>query len=118
MYKYHIVSRHDGYSVDKADPFAFHAETPPKTGSLVWDLRYQWNDQEWIATRGKHQTLDAPMAIYEVHLGSWRRVPEEQNRPLTYRELAGLARLCTANGLHPRGISSGDGTSFLRLMGL
>ena len=88
MYKYHIVSRHDGYSVDKADPFAFHAETPPKTGSLVWDLRYQWNDQEWIATRGKHQTLDAPMAIYEVHLGSWRRVPEEQNRPLTYRELA------------------------------
>src|SRR4029453_17416602 len=88
MYKYHIVSRHGGYRVDKADPFAFHTETPPKTGSLVWDLRYKWKDQEWMATRGKHQTLDAPTAIYEVHLGSWRRVPEEENRPLTYRELA------------------------------
>ncbi len=88
IYKYHIVSRHNGYRVDKADPFAFHAETPPKTGSIVWDLDYQWDDHEWMVTRGQRQMLNSPMAIYEVHLGSWRRLPEEQNRPLTYRELA------------------------------
>ncbi len=88
MYKYHIVSRHNSYRVDKADPYAFHTETPPKTGSIVWDLHYQWGDHEWMAIRGKRQTLDAPMSIYEIHLGSWRRVPEEENRPLTYRELA------------------------------
>lgn len=88
IYKYHIVSRYHGYHVDKADPFAFYAEIPSKTGSIVWDLQYQWGDQEWMATRGQRQTLDAPMSIYEVHLGSWRRVPEEDNRSLTYRELA------------------------------
>src|ERR1700756_4975255 len=88
VYKYHIVSRHAGYSVDKADPFAFYAEVPPRTASVVWDLSYEWGDEEWMRTRARSNALDAPMSIYEVHLGSWRRVPEEHNRSLTYRELA------------------------------
>jgi len=88
IYKYHIVSRHDGYTVDKADPFAFHAETPPKTASIVWDLDYEWGDEEWLKNRRAANALDAPMSIYEVHLGSWRRAPEEGNRPLTYKETA------------------------------
>jgi len=88
LYKYHINSRYKGYKVDKSDPYAFYTETPPKTASVVWDLEYTWGDQEWMEKRHKCNTLDAPMAIYELHLGSWRRVPEEDNRPLTYRELA------------------------------
>lgn len=90
IYKYHVVSRYNDYRVDKMDPFAFRTETPPATGSVVWDLAYPWQDQEWMASRHQRQALDAPMAIYEVHLGSWRRVPEEENRSLTYRELAPL----------------------------
>ena len=88
LYKYHVVSRYNGYSVDKADPFAFRTEAPPKTASVVWDLDYSWEDQEWMARRRSHNALDRPISIYEVHLDSWRRVPEEGNRPLTYRELA------------------------------
>ncbi len=88
IYKFHIASRYNGYRVDKADPFAVHTETPPKTGSKVWDLNYKWSDQKWMANRGERNALDAPISIYEVHLGSWRRVPEENNRPLNYRELA------------------------------
>ncbi|GAB4247289.1 MAG: 1,4-alpha-glucan branching protein GlgB [Thermoleophilia bacterium] len=88
VYKYHIVARRDGYQVDKADPFAFHAEKPPKTASVVWDLDYEWGDGEWMRTRANHNGLDDPVSIYEVHLGSWMRVPEEHDRPLTYREIA------------------------------
>jgi 1,4-alpha-glucan branching enzyme len=87
-YKYHIHARGSGYRVDKADPFAFRAEPPPRTASVVWDLGYAWGDQEWMAQRYRRQALSAPIAIYEVHLGSWRRKPEEGHRPLTYRELA------------------------------
>src|SRR3569833_3422446 len=79
LYKYHIVSRHAGYSVDKADPYAFYAEVPPRTASVVWDLSYEWGDDEWMRTRARVNALDAPISIYEVHLGSWRRVPEEHN---------------------------------------
>src|SRR5437870_933638 len=82
-YKYHVVSRHNGYRVDKADPFAFRAEAPPRTGSVVWDLDYHWGDEQWMAGRRTRNALDAPVSVYEVHLGSWRRVPEEGNRPLT-----------------------------------
>ncbi|MGH7583984.1 MAG: 1,4-alpha-glucan branching protein GlgB [Gemmatimonadales bacterium] len=89
-YKYHIVSRHDGYEVDKADPFAVHAETPPLTGSKVWPLDYQWGDGEWMERRRAGQPLREACASYEMHLGSWRRRPEEGDRPLTYRELAEL----------------------------
>jgi 1,4-alpha-glucan branching enzyme len=89
LYKYHIVSRYGGYVVDKADPYAFATERPPGTASLVYDLAgYQWADQDWLATRAERQRHDRPLTIYEVHAGSWRRVPEEGNRPLTYRELA------------------------------
>jgi 1,4-alpha-glucan branching enzyme len=87
-YKYHLVSRYRGYRVDKADPLAFHTETPPRQASIVWDLDYTWNDADWMAGRAARQTLGAPISIYEVHLGSWRRMPEEGNRSLTYRELA------------------------------
>jgi 1,4-alpha-glucan branching enzyme len=88
VYKYHIVSRHNGFVVDKADPFGFLHEKPPRTASLVWDLDYQWSDHEWMQNREGRNSLHAPISIYEVHLGSWMRVPEEQNRPLTYRETA------------------------------
>lgn len=88
LYKYHIASRLNGYHVDKADPYAFHYETPPRTSSIVWNLDYDWRDGEWMRARGRHNALNAPISIYEVHLGSWRRVPEEGNRPLSYRELA------------------------------
>jgi 1,4-alpha-glucan branching enzyme len=88
IYKYHIVSRYQGYQVDKSDPLAFYSERPPRTASTVWDLSYDWGDQQWMAARHARNTLTAPIAIYEVHLGSWMRVPEEGHRPLTYRELA------------------------------
>src|SRR5882724_697813 len=88
LYKFHIRSRFGGYRVDKTDPFSIFNEVPPKTASIVWDLNYTWNDQEWIDRRPKHNGLDKPMAIYEIHLGSWRRRPEEGNRSLSYRELA------------------------------
>src|SRR5207248_6798246 len=88
-YKFHIRSRHNNYSVDKADPFAVHAETPPHTASIVWDLEYEWRDEEWMAARGARNAADAPISIYEVHLGSWRRNPDDNNRPLSYREVAG-----------------------------
>jgi 1,4-alpha-glucan branching enzyme len=88
IYKYRIRSRHRHYEVDKGDPFAFYSETPPKTGSLIWDLHYEWKDHDWMAHRHQSNGLDRPMAIYEVHIGSWRRVPEDHNRPLTYREMA------------------------------
>jgi 1,4-alpha-glucan branching enzyme len=88
VYKYHVVSRLGGYEVDKADPFGFRHEVPPRTGSVVWDLAYEWGDATWMGERARRNALDAPISIYEVHLGSWRRVPEEGYRFLSYRELA------------------------------
>ncbi len=88
VYKYHIISKYNSYSVDKADPFAVQSEIPPKTASVVRDLSYEWRDDEWMKKRHKRNALDAPFSIYEVHLGSWRRVPEEGGRSLTYRETA------------------------------
>ena len=88
LFKYHIVSRFNGYRVDKADPFSIFNETPPKTASIVWDLDYHWGDHEWMASRRQHNALDKPMATYEMHVGSWRRVLAEGNRSLSYRELA------------------------------
>lgn len=87
-YKYHIASRYYGYREDKTDPFGFFFEVPPRTASIVWDQDYEWGDSAWMQTRGQFQGVSAPMAIYEVHLGSWMRVPEEGGRPLTYREIA------------------------------
>lgn len=88
IYKYYIASNYRRYKVEKADPLAFYNEVPPKTASVVSDLDYSWGDQEWMKERHKHNVLDAPIAIYEVHLGSWMRSPEEDGRSLTYRELA------------------------------
>jgi 1,4-alpha-glucan branching enzyme len=87
-YKYHIVSRVNGYSVNKADPFAFRHETTAGRASIVWDLDYDWQDGAWMQSRGERNRLSAPMSIYEMHLGSWRRVAAENNRSLNYRELA------------------------------
>ena len=88
-YKYHIESRRNGFQVDKADPYGYAAEIRPRTASRVWDLTsHSWGDQQWMASRAKRNSLNAPLSIYEVHLGSWRRVPEEGNRWLTYREMA------------------------------
>jgi 1,4-alpha-glucan branching enzyme len=86
VYKFHIVSQHNGFVVDKADPFGFLHEQPPRTASVVWDLDYQWADRDWMQNRAGRNSLHAPISIYEVHLGSWMR--GEQNRPLTYREMA------------------------------
>jgi len=88
-YKYEIKSHHNNFLSLKADPYAFYSELRPRTASVVYDInRYRWHDQEWMAERERRQALDAPVSIYEVHLGSWKRVPEENNRMLTYRELA------------------------------
>lgn len=88
VYKYHLVRRGGGYRADKADPLALFAEVPPKTGSVVWSLDYAWGDGEWMRNRRQRNSHQAPISIYEVHLGSWMRVPEEGNRSLGYRELA------------------------------
>jgi 1,4-alpha-glucan branching enzyme len=87
-YKYRVVSRYHGYQADKGDPFAKAWECPPRTASRVWSLDYEWHDDEWMAGRRAANALDAPMSIYEIHLGSWRRVPEDGDRFLTYREMA------------------------------
>src|SRR5438105_8712615 len=88
LYKFHIVSHNQGYVGDKADPFGVFHENPPRTASVVWDLTYKWNDREWMVQRPARSSLQASISIYEVHLGSWTRVPEEHNRSLNYRELA------------------------------
>jgi 1,4-alpha-glucan branching enzyme len=87
-YKYRIISRWDGSEHEKADPLASYSETPPATGSRVWDLSYDWQDGDWMGMRRGRNSLDGPVSIYEVHLGSWRRIPEQGNRPFTYREVA------------------------------
>ncbi len=89
LYKYAIASQYNDYKVDKADPYAFACEIRPETASKVWDLSgYNWGDKDWMAHRGGCNSLTAPIAIYEVHLGSWMRDPGQGNRWLTYRELA------------------------------
>ncbi|HTS21226.1 MAG TPA: 1,4-alpha-glucan branching protein GlgB [Casimicrobiaceae bacterium] len=85
-YKYHVASRYRGYRADKGDPFAFAWEAPPQTASRVWSLNYRWGDAEWMASRGARNALDAPLSIYEMHAGSWRR--RDGSAFLTYRELA------------------------------
>ncbi len=90
LYKYHIRSKFKGYRADKGDPFAFSWQVPPDTGSLVWDLTYDWNDSGWSKNRHRKNALGSPMSTYEVHLGSWRRNPDDPKRLLSYREIAPL----------------------------
>ena len=119
LYKYRVTSRQRGHRVDKADPVAFSTQKPPETASCVWDLDYQWNDSEWMAARKEKDSLQRPISIYEMHLGSWMRVPEEDDRPLTYRETGAPAGgVPEAHEFHPRGIAAGDGASVLRLVGI
>ncbi len=84
-YKYRINSRVGGYSVEKADPFSVYCELPPATASRIWPLDYTWKDAAWMASRADRNGLAAPMSIYELHAGSWRR---KDGNFLSYRELA------------------------------
>ncbi len=89
LYKYHVRSKVRGFEVAKADPFALRHEVAPGTASIVWTLEsYQWNDAAWMTGRAQVSSRAAPITIYEVHLGSWMRVPEDGNRSLSYREIA------------------------------
>ena len=88
LYKFHIRSRFNDYEVEKTDPFACFNEIPPKTASIVWDLDYTWRDENWMTSRKRRNGLNAPMSIYEMHVGSWRRVLQDGNRSLSYKELA------------------------------
>ena len=87
-YKFHLVSQVDDYWVEKADPYAFQTEMRPSTGSRIADLAYSWSDAEWMRVRGAEDPLKRPISIYELHLGSWARVPEDEGRFLSYREVA------------------------------
>jgi 1,4-alpha-glucan branching enzyme len=84
-YKYRITSRVGAFAVDKADPYGVFCESPPATASRVWSLEYEWNDSAWMGGRARRNGLDAPMSIYELHVGSWRR---KDGNFLDYRELA------------------------------
>jgi 1,4-alpha-glucan branching enzyme len=88
LYKYAIMTA--GAQFFKADPYASMMEVPPDTSSVVYQSKYKFGDRTWIKNRAKRQAWREPLSIYEVHLGSWRRVTEEENRPLTYREMAPL----------------------------
>ena len=96
LYKFAIYSRYNNYAADKIDPYAFAFELRPNTASVVADItRHTWQDEQWMSTREGRDWLNAPMSIYEVHLGSWKHAPErhvvgavEEDRFLTYRELA------------------------------
>jgi len=88
LYKYEIKTKNGDIRI-KTDPFAFYLEKRPNNASIVWDLnKYEWKDNEWIIQREKKNLYKMPLAIYEVHLGSWARVPEEGARWLKYREIA------------------------------
>ncbi len=88
VYKYAIKMRGTNGYLEKGDPFARQWETPPKTASVVRKIQPKWTDSAWMKKRKKHNSLDAPISVYEVHLGSWRRKADDNNRSLTYRELA------------------------------
>jgi 1,4-alpha-glucan branching enzyme len=87
LYKYKIYSHIDGRLTEKADPFARYCEQPPKTASIVWNAAYEWKDAKWLKKRAKHNSLNAPISVYEVHLGSWKR-KLENNEYLSYKDLA------------------------------
>jgi 1,4-alpha-glucan branching enzyme len=88
VYKYHLTSKNGGQQLEKADPFAYHWEIPPRTASVVWDIAHAWTDGAWMQNRAQANGLNQPFSIYEVHLASWMRNPEEGMRSLSYRELA------------------------------
>jgi len=85
LYKYRVQSKFMGYGADKGDPYSYFWEMSPKTSSIVWDLKYEWEDREWMKNRHKNNALDAPISVYEVHMGSWKK---QGAQSLSYRELA------------------------------
>jgi 1,4-alpha-glucan branching enzyme len=90
-YKYEVKTRQHNFTVSKADPVGYYSEVRPNTASIVWDInQYQWQDQDWLDNRAKHNNLNGPMNIYEVHLGSWKRagLSEQEDNWLSYQELA------------------------------
>ncbi len=87
LYKFNIESNVNGYKANRGDPFALYWEEPPKTSPIVWNLDYEWHDSEWMKNRKKNNALNSPISIYELHIGSWRRKVEDENRWLSYREL-------------------------------
>lgn len=86
-YKYAIHSN-TGEHLEKADPFAIYAETPPKTASIVWDAKYSWKDKKWMTKRKENALKPKPYAVYELHFGSWKRKHDDGNRSLSYKEMA------------------------------
>ncbi|RYU96332.1 1,4-alpha-glucan branching protein GlgB [Emticicia agri] len=87
VYKY-FISSNTGADFEKGDPYALNWEHPPKTASIIWDTWYEWKDKEWMQTRRQKNALNAPISVYEIHLGSWQRDPGDPERRLTYREIA------------------------------
>lgn len=87
VYKY-CISTPEGRHLEKIDPYAHYFETPPKTASIVWDNWYEWNDDKWMKNRAANNALDAPMSVYEIHLGSWKRNPTNPQEYLSYQEIA------------------------------
>ena len=87
IYKYRIRSNNQGQILTKADPFARYTEKPPRTASVIWDEEFNWSDQKWMKKRKKHNSLEAPYNVYEVHLGSWKK-KYDPYRPMTYGEMA------------------------------
>ncbi|MBX2892475.1 MAG: 1,4-alpha-glucan branching protein GlgB [Saprospiraceae bacterium] len=87
VYKYHVKTW-DGFGLDKGDPFALLWETPPKTASIVWEFGYKWKDDKWLKTRRERAFKPQPWSVYEVHPGSWKKIPKEMNRSLNFREMA------------------------------
>ena len=87
-YKYHLTLNGGNFTIDKADPFAFYCEQPSGNASVIWDHQYLWADNGWPNQRKPINNLHSPISIYELHHPSWRRVPEEQNKPLSYLELS------------------------------
>jgi 1,4-alpha-glucan branching enzyme len=88
LYKYFIHSNIGGQQLEKGDPFALRWEESPKTSSIVWDTWYEWSDTQWMKTRRSKNSLNSPISAYEVHLGSWKRDPNDNDRRLSYREIA------------------------------
>jgi 1,4-alpha-glucan branching enzyme len=98
-YKYFISSRYLGYQIDKSDPLAFWNEIPPQTASITWDLDYSWGDRAWMDSRHNRNSAGAPISVYEVHLGSWMRSPDNPDDFLSCREIAPkLAEYCRDMG--------------------
>ena len=110
VYKFEVKSRYKGFLEQKADPYAFFSEVRPKSASVVWNLnKYRWSDGEWMQMRREKNLFESPLSIYEVHLGSWRRVPEEEGEVAHVSRAGRCSRaLCEGHGFHSRGAPAGE----------